>query len=52
MYALDPTHPKAQAFLRDVFTTYRRWGVRYYMIDFLDAITGASPWQASERRLL
>ena len=43
MYALDPTHPKTQAFLRDVFTTYRRWGVRYYMIDFLDAITGASP---------
>ena len=43
MYVLDPTHPETQAFLRDVFTTYRRWGVRYYMIDFLDAITGASP---------
>lgn len=43
MYALDPTHPKTQAFLRDVFGTYRRWGVRYYMIDFLDAITGATP---------
>ncbi len=43
MYVLDPTHPAAQSFLRDVFATYRRWGVRYYMVDFLDAITGASP---------
>ncbi len=43
MYALDPTHPKTQAFLSEVFSTYRRWGVRYYMVDFLDAITGASP---------
>ncbi len=43
MYVLDPTHPKTQEFLRNVFTTYRKWGVRYYMIDFLDAITGATP---------
>ncbi len=43
VYALDPTHPKTQAFLKDVFTTYRQWGVRYYMIDFLDAISGAVP---------
>lgn len=40
MNFLDPTHPKTQAFLRDVFTTYRKWGVRYYMIDFLNAIAG------------
>ncbi|HZT28723.1 MAG TPA: hypothetical protein VFA33_02480 [Bryobacteraceae bacterium] len=43
MYALDPTHPKTQAYLREVFRTYRQWGVRYFMIDFLDAITGATP---------
>jgi alpha-galactosidase len=43
MFSLDPTHPKTQALLRDVFSTYRRWGVRYYMIDFLDSISGATP---------
>ena len=40
MNFLDPTHPKTQAMLRDVFTTYRKWGVRYYMIDFMNAISG------------
>ncbi|HPT27361.1 MAG TPA: hypothetical protein PLZ95_13155, partial [Bryobacteraceae bacterium] len=43
VYVLDPTHPKTQAFLKDVFTTYRDWGVRYFMIDFLDAISGTTP---------
>ncbi len=36
-YALDGSHPASQAFLRRIFQTYRRWGVRYYMLDFLDA---------------
>ena len=40
MYALDPSHPQALAFLREVFETYRRWGVRYYMLDFLEAGAG------------
>jgi alpha-galactosidase len=35
VYALDPSHPKTQVFLREVFQTYREWGVRYYMVDFL-----------------
>lgn len=39
-YALDPTHPKTHEFLRHVYETYREWGVRYYMVDFLDAISG------------
>lgn len=39
-YVLDPTHPKTQAYLKRVFTTYREWGVRYYMIDFLNATSG------------
>jgi hypothetical protein len=43
MYVPDPTHPKAQAFIRKVYTTYHEWGVRYYMIDFTDAIGGATP---------
>ncbi len=41
--ALDPTHPKTKAFLTEVFETYRQWGVRYYMIDFLHAISGSTP---------
>lgn len=35
IYALDPSHPKTLQFLKEVFQTYREWGVRYYMIDFL-----------------
>lgn len=37
IYGLDPSHPKTSEFLRKVFATYRDWGVRYYMVDFLSA---------------
>jgi len=40
IYALDPSHPKTLDFLRRVFGTYRRWGVRYFMLDFLEAGAG------------
>jgi len=40
IYALDPSHPKTLAFLRRTFETYRRWGIRYYMLDFLHAGAG------------
>jgi len=40
LYALDPSHPKTLAFLKEVFETYRAWGVRYYMVDFLEAGAG------------
>ncbi|NLE29978.1 MAG: hypothetical protein GX629_09950, partial [Phycisphaerae bacterium] len=40
LYALDPSHPKVLAYIREVFETYRRWGVRYYMVDFLEAGAG------------
>ncbi len=43
MYVPDPTHPKTQSFIRKIYTTYRKWGVRYYMIDFTDAISGSTP---------
>jgi len=43
MYVLDPSHPKTHEYIREVYSTYRRWGVRYYMLDFLDAMTGATP---------
>ena len=37
LYRLDGSHPKTVAFLKHVFTQYRKLGIRYYMIDFLDA---------------
>ena len=43
MFILDPTHPLTLEQLRRVFTEYRNWGVRYYMIDFLNAIGGSTP---------
>lgn len=42
IYTLDPSHPKTLKFLREVFTAYRKWGVRYYMIDFLASAVGRS----------
>jgi hypothetical protein len=43
VYILDPTHPKTHEHLRKVLATYREWGVRYYMIDFLYSISGSTP---------
>jgi alpha-galactosidase len=43
MLALDPTHPKTHAYLGEVLQTYYAWGVRYYMIDFLHAVSGSTP---------
>ena len=43
MYVPDPTHPKTQAFIQRVYTEYRKWGVRYFMIDFTDAVAGPVP---------
>jgi urease beta subunit len=40
LYALDPSHPKSLDIIRQVFETYRQWGVRYYMVDFLVAGAG------------
>ena len=40
LYALDPSHPKVIEFIKKVFSTYREWGIRYYMIDFLEAGAG------------
>ncbi|MCX6620035.1 MAG: hypothetical protein NTY38_02945, partial [Acidobacteria bacterium] len=42
-FALDPSHPETHAFLREVFGAYRKWGVRYYMLDFLNAVSGPVP---------
>jgi len=40
LYTLDPSHPKTLDFIRKVFSTYHKWGVRYYMVDFLEAGAG------------
>lgn len=40
LYSLDPTHPRALEFLERVLSTYYGWGVRYYMVDFLEAAAG------------
>jgi alpha-galactosidase len=37
LYVLDATHPGAQQYLRDTYTTLTRdWGVRYIKLDFMD----------------
>lgn len=37
LYALDPTHPDAQAYLRKTYTTLTRdWGIRYIKLDFME----------------
>lgn len=40
LYALDPSHPKTLDFIRKVFSTYHEWGIRYFMVDFLEAGAG------------
>jgi hypothetical protein len=40
LYSLDPTHPRTLEFLEKIFATYHDWGVRYYMVDFLEAAAG------------
>jgi hypothetical protein len=37
LYALDATHPGAQEYLRQTFTTLTRdWGAHYFKLDFMD----------------
>lgn len=42
-FILDPTHPKTHAWFGEFFRTWRDWGVRYYMIDFLYSASGSTP---------
>jgi alpha-galactosidase len=38
LYALDTTHPGAQAYMRDTYRTLvREWGVRFIKLDFMDS---------------
>jgi hypothetical protein len=37
LYALDTTHPEAQAYMRDTYRKLvREWGVRFIKLDFMD----------------
>ena len=37
LYALDPTHPGAQEYLRKTYRTLaQQWGIRYIKLDFMD----------------
>ncbi len=51
--SIDGTHPDSIKYVKDIFSTYRDIGVRYYMLDFLDIHSNAdyydkskTPWQA------
>ena len=47
VYALDPTHPEAQQWLRNLFhTVIHDWGYDYVKIDFLYYATGADQGEA------
>jgi len=42
-YCLDPTHPGAAAWLRDLFRNFVDWDVRYLKLDFLRALLSPDP---------
>jgi alpha-galactosidase len=44
-YCLDPTHPEAGAWLRDLFMRIRDWDVRYVKLDFLRTLLCPDPGQ-------
>ncbi|MFO7611289.1 MAG: hypothetical protein R6W99_02210 [Clostridia bacterium] len=44
-YSLDASHPKVQEFLKKVFEYYSDMGIRYFMLDFLNA--GEGPMSSS-----
>jgi alpha-galactosidase len=37
LYALDSTHPDAAAYLTEVYSTFRGWGIDFHKIDFIYA---------------
>ncbi len=42
-YILDPSHPGTLKWLREIFTEYRKIGIRYYMIDYWADASGSTP---------
>ncbi len=37
LHCLDPSHPDTEKYIRKVFSEYRKMGIRYFMIDFLNS---------------
>ena len=35
-YSLDPGKKESADYLQNVFSTYKEWGIRYHMVDFLE----------------
>jgi len=58
VHMLDGSHPGALRYMREVFRTYRRMGVRYYMLDFLGGTMNVAlhdlklTWRAAEQKLM
>ena len=48
-YCLDPTHPEAADWLRDLFSQMRDWGVRYVKLDHLRALMAPDPAVSGDR---
>ncbi len=44
---LDGTHPDTIEYVKDIFSKYRKMGVRYYMLDFLDIQNDADYYDKS-----
>ncbi len=44
---LDGTHPDTVEYVKNIFSTYRDMGVRYYMLDFLDIQENADYYDKS-----
>ncbi len=44
---LDGTHPDTVEYVKNIFSTYRDMGVRYYMLDFLDIQDNADYYDKS-----
>jgi hypothetical protein len=49
-YVLDITHPAAEAYIRNVFRTWRNWGCGYYKTDFMHFGCEYGPKEARRHR--
>ena len=49
-YPLDITHPDAEAYIREVFRTWRSWGCGYFKTDFMNAGAEYGPERAVWRQ--
>jgi hypothetical protein len=48
-YMIDPTHPKGQAYLREIFTRLHREGFRFFKLDFVSVLLDAERLYAPDK---